>query len=408
MEAVVDVRSGRTGLAVTVSGLGLIACTYGLARYAYGLFLPVFREQFDLSGALSGAIATGGYASYCCAAVLAHRLLARDHARGAAALAGVLAALGCTGIAAAPSAGVLAVGVLVAGSGAGLASPAMVALIAQAVAVPGRPRAQAIVNAGTGAGVLVSGPLALLLTHQWRIAWLCFAVVTILATTGVWIATSRHHPATTPRTAPALRHLGPALTAAVLLGVGSSAIWTFGRELIVNSGYLNATSSSVFWTLLGAAGLAGAFVGDAVQRWDITRTWILLVLLLSASTITVALYPGAALVAFLSASVFGATYVALSGVLISWAATLRPATPAAPTATLFIGLTIGQAIGATLIGVLIDATNPRVAFTAAAVVAATSAIPTLRRRPPRTRQTASHHRAQQGRADESAIVERQR
>jgi len=379
---VVDVRSDRTGLGVTVSGLGVIACTYGLARYAYGLFLPVFREQFALSGALSGAIATGGYASYCGAALLAHRLLGRDHARGAAGLAGVLAALGCTGIAAAPSAEVLAAGVLVAGSGAGLASPAMVALIAQAVTAPGRPRAQAIVNAGTGAGVLVSGPVALLLTHQWRLAWLCFAVVTIMATTRVWAATSRHRPATTPvavpRTAPALGHLGPALTAAALLGVGSSAIWTFGRELVVNNGHLNTTSSTVFWTLLGAAGLAGALVGDAVQRWDITPTWALSALLLSAGTVTLAIYPGDAPVAFLCASVFGTTYVALTGVLIAWAATLQPATPAGATATLFIVLTLGQAIGATLIGVLTDATNPRVAFTAAAVLAATSTIPALR------------------------------
>jgi len=376
-----DMRSGRTGLGVTVSGLGLIACSYGLARYAYGLFLPVFREQFALSGALSGAIATGGYVSYCGAALLAHRLLGREHARGAAGLAGVLAALGCTAIAVAPSAGVLAAGVLVAGSGAGLASPAMVALIAQAVTGPGRPRAQAIVNAGTGAGVLVSGPVALLLTHQWRSAWLCFAIVTILATAGVWAATSRPHPATTPattHTAPALGHLRPALTAAALLGAGSSAIWTFGRELVVTTGHLNTTSSSVFWTLLGAAGLAGALVGDAVQRWDITRTWALSALLLAASTVTLAMYPGAAPVAFLCASVFGATYVALTGVLIAWASALQPATPAGATATLFIVLTLGQAIGATLIGVLTDATNPLVAFTAAAVLAATSTIPALR------------------------------
>ena len=377
-----DMRSDRTGLGVTASGLGLIACTYGLARYAYGLFLPAFREQFALSSALSGAIATGGYVSYCGAALLAHRLVGREHARGATGLAGVLAALGCAGIAVAPSAGMLAAGVLVAGSGAGLASPAMVALIAQAVTAPGRPRAQAIVNAGTGAGVLVSGPVALLLTHQWRLAWFCFAVATILATAGVWAVTSRPHaattPATVPRTAPALGHLRPALTAAALLGVGSSAIWTFGRELVVTTGHLNTTSSSVFWTLLGAAGLAGALVGDAVQRWDIARTWALSALLLAASTVTLAMYPSAAPLVFLCASVFGATYVALTGVLIAWASTLQPATPAGATATLFIVLTLGQAIGATLIGVLTDATNPLVAFTAAAGIAATSTIPALR------------------------------
>jgi len=100
-----DMRSDRTGLGVTVSGLGLIACTYGLARYAYGLFLPAFREQFALSSALSGAIATGGYVSYCGAALLAHRLVGREHARGATGLAGVLAALGCAGIAVAPPPG---------------------------------------------------------------------------------------------------------------------------------------------------------------------------------------------------------------------------------------------------------------------------------------------------------------
>ncbi len=237
--------------------------------------------------------------------------------------------------------------------------------------------------------------MALLLTHQWRLAWLCFAVVIILATTGVWAVTSRHHPATTPVTAPrtahALGHLGPALTAAALLGVGSSAIWTFGHELVVTSGHLSTTSSTVFWTLLGAAGLAGALVGDAVQRWDITRTWALSALLLSASTVTLAMYPGATPVTFLCASVFGATYVALTGVLIAWASALQPATPAPATATLFIVLTLGQALGATLIGVLTDVTNPLVAFTAAAGIGATSAIPALR--PPGgppTPATASH------------------
>jgi len=57
---------------------------------------------------------------------------------------------------------------------------------------------------------------------------------------------------------------------------------------------------------------------------------------------------------------------------------LRLRRPGPSTATLFTVLTLGQAIGATLIGVLTDATNPRVAFTAAAVLAATSTIPALR------------------------------
>ncbi len=35
-------------------GLAMIAVTYGLARFAYGLFLPEMREAFDLSPSLLG------------------------------------------------------------------------------------------------------------------------------------------------------------------------------------------------------------------------------------------------------------------------------------------------------------------------------------------------------------------
>ncbi len=70
--------------------------------------------------------------------------------------------------------------------------------------------------------------------------------------------------------------------------------------------------------------------------------------------------PSAAPVAFFCVSVFGATHVALTGVLI--ARQPHSSQPSAPT----------------LIGVLTDVTNPLVAFTAAAGIAATSAIPALR------------------------------
>lgn len=365
-------------LTVTASGLALIACTYGLARYAYGLFLPVFRTEFGLAGGLSGVIASGGFAAYCAAAVLAHRLLARGRAHRTTGLAGALAVVGCLGIAAAQSAGMLAAGVLVAGSGAGLASPAMVALVVEFINARARPRAQAIVNSGTGAGVLLSGPVALLLTGQWRLAWLCFGILTALATTAVWLSTTpaRRASAAAPSPAePGLRHLAGALTAAALIGVGSSAVWTFGADLVVTTGGLSTTSSIVFWTVLGAAGIGGALAGDGVQRWNITRTWVLLVLLLTASTLALAAYPESAAVSYVCAALFGASYIALTGVLIAWGAVLQPTSPARATATLFIVLTLGQAVGAVMVGAVLDATTPLIAFAVAAAIAMVAAIP---------------------------------
>ena len=49
-----------------------------------------------------------------------------------------------------------------------------------------RDTAQTVVNAGTGVGVLVSGPVALLLLDHWRLAWALFAVVAAGVT--VWVA----------------------------------------------------------------------------------------------------------------------------------------------------------------------------------------------------------------------------
>jgi fucose permease len=52
-------------------GLGMIAVTYGLARFAYGLFLPEMREAFDLSESILGLIGAGSYAGYCVTILIA-------------------------------------------------------------------------------------------------------------------------------------------------------------------------------------------------------------------------------------------------------------------------------------------------------------------------------------------------
>src|SRR5215208_7261381 len=55
--------SGITWL--VAPGLAMIAVTYGLARFAYGLFLPEMRESLDLSESVLGLIGAGSYAGYC-------------------------------------------------------------------------------------------------------------------------------------------------------------------------------------------------------------------------------------------------------------------------------------------------------------------------------------------------------
>ncbi len=169
------------------------------------------------------------------------------------------------------------------------------------------------------------------------------------------------------------------MAAAVLAGAGSAAVWTFGRDLVSASGGLGSAASTGFWTLLGAAGVAGALAGAAVDRWSVSRTWIVLAALLAASTALLGAFPGTLAVAFGCAAVFGGSYVALSGVLIVWSRQLQATNPAGATAILFIALAAGQALGSVGLGSIADAAGSPTAFAAAATAALLSCIGLLSR-----------------------------
>lgn len=371
----------RTSLPFVMSATALIAATYGLARFGYGLFAPAFEQSFALTPTLTGAISSGSFVSYCLAAGAAYRLAASP--RLTVALAGGIAAVGSAGVACSGSAVVLAASMLLAGAGAGFASPGLVTLVEQSVSAGASARAQAVVNSGTGFGVVVAGPLALLLTDQWRTAWWIIAALNIGAAIAV-LVTGRRATTTAAGQRPALRLSGlkplrTASVAALLAGAASAAVWTFGRSLVTSEGQLSDSAATVFWVCLGAAGIAGAFSGDLVIKWGIRKAWTLTAVLMGAATLVLGVLPGNDLAVFTAGACFGASYVALSGVLIAWATDALPGSAAAGTAALFITLALGQAAGAVLIGVLLNATNSVTTFVVASVIAGVSLLPALRR-----------------------------
>jgi MFS family permease len=104
---------------LAAAGLAVIAVCYGLARFAYGLFVPAFTAEFGLGAAAAGAIASSSYAGYCVAVVVAMLATVRWGPRAVATAAVLAAVLGTGLIALAPRTPVLAVGVVVAGSSTG-------------------------------------------------------------------------------------------------------------------------------------------------------------------------------------------------------------------------------------------------------------------------------------------------
>ncbi|SOC49843.1 Predicted arabinose efflux permease, MFS family [Blastococcus aggregatus] len=366
-------RSARHGNALVAAGLAVIAVTYGLARYGYGLYLPEFRAAFGLSSGTAGVIAAGSYAGYCGAAVLAGRLVGSGRARAALWCAGAVAALGCLLVAAAWSGPVLAAGALLAGSGAGAATPATVAAVARTVPATGVPRAQGVVNSGTGAGVVAGGLLVLSVPGAWRWAWVGFAAAALAATAWAdrsarWGGGDGPVPGVGPEEEEARVRLARPLVAAVLAGAGCAGVWTFGRDLLADDGGLPDRLTGLLWCVLGAAGLLGGISGVLVVRVGVRAAWIATVAAAAAGTGVLGVSAGSPVRAALSLALFGAAFVALSGVLLAWGAARAPGTAASAAASLFIGLTVGQAVGAVLLGRVADATSAPVAFTAAAGV----------------------------------------
>lgn len=270
-----------------------------------------------------------------------------------AVLAGTVATGGITLVALAPSAPVLAVGVLVAGSSTGIASPPLAAVVARWVQDDARDSAQTVVNAGTGVGVLVSGPIALVLLDRWRLAWALFAIVAAVVT--VWI--SRVVPAGAPdasdtaASVPRIRTGDRAalLAAAFILGLASIAVWTFGQDAV---GSAPSWLAPVAWTVIGAAGIAGAFLGPVVGWVGIRISWSVLMVLLAVGTAGFVAAAGSAAPVLAAGAVFGAAYIASTGVLLVWATRTYSSSPAVGVGLAFFMIAVGQAVGAPLVGLV--------------------------------------------------------
>ena len=77
-----------------ISVFMLIAVTYGLARFAWGMMMPQVAQQISFSPRASGMLAACSYLAYCLATPGATLLLARWGVRNTAKLAALTAMIG--------------------------------------------------------------------------------------------------------------------------------------------------------------------------------------------------------------------------------------------------------------------------------------------------------------------------
>lgn len=356
-------------------GAALTAISYGLARFAFGLFVPAIRNDLGLTPALVGIIGALPLLSFLLASLVAPLAAVRLGARNTTVLSGGLGIVGLVLISQASGVVSLGVGVIACGLCTGLMMPALTAAMQVLVDRSVHGRVSSIMNAGTSVGVALAVPAVLFMAGVWRSAYLAFAALALVAVIVAWFlipSVSRVTPSDAapppPITALQWRRLFRLSLFAFAMGFVSSAYWIFAPDLVVALGGLPASATGWLWLAAGVAGLGGAVVADLADRNNPPITQALMLMMLATSLALLASSPGQILFGAFSALVFGLAYMSLTGLYLMTGIRLLPGRLSMGPVLPFMAVSLGQAAGSPLVGQLVSNYGYSSAFAAFSVI----------------------------------------
>ena len=344
-------------IALGIAGTSLIAVTYGMARFSWGLMLPEVIVDIPFSPQMAGVISACSFAAYCLAIVASSVLDDRFGPRWMAAAAACCAAAGLAVIAVAGSPAMLAAGLFIAGLSPGLASPSLAAAVDQVVDPETQPTLNTIINSGTSAGIILSVPVLYFLPGGWRAACLVFTLFALACLPAIL----RYVPpgqTTARETPPGWREtlLQRAMLNLMLIaffsGIASAAWWNFGPDVLRHHINVEAGTVNLLWLVGGGAGVMGALTGPLAERIGMKQVYRLSQLAMAVPLVLLAVSQQMHGWLFLAVACCGAGYVTLSGVLLVSGVAVTNNAPATGVAAVFFALAAGQVAGSVLFGLL--------------------------------------------------------
>ncbi len=270
---------------------------------------------------------------------------------------------------------VLFTGLLVGGASAGLVFPPFSDIVARRFPAGRRGRILSAISSGTGWGVALAAPVALLVGADWRLAWLLFALIAAAATAWALAVLPGREEAGSGAKVVVLRpswfvcpRSGPLLIGGLLVGLGSSAFWTFSVDHLATDGGLSSTQSRVFLAVVGVASVGGTMGGDAVRRLGGRATFALAVGIEAVALLLLGLAPSQLGAAMAAAVMFGAAYNVVVAVQVIWSGRVYDERPSAGLAATVGMNALGLLLGPPLLGAVADRTGFAAVFAGAAAL----------------------------------------
>ncbi|WP_298212474.1 YbfB/YjiJ family MFS transporter [Ferrimicrobium sp.] len=355
----------RDRTTATVLGLALgPAVVLGLARFAYALLLPSMQTELSWSLSTAGAMNSANAIGYLVGALSSAPLARRFGTRRSFLIALNITVLSLLLTATSADTTILLLLRALAGvtgaiafiTGAGLVARLAAGQIAHKPAL-----LLGIYFAGGGAGIVISGlSIPVLLAHLpaatgWRWGWILLGLIGIVASVLTWLATRQasepppqpHHDRHWPA-----RRFVPMLSSYGLFGVGYIAYMTFIVAFLHNGG-AGATEITLFWGLLGATSIIGAFFWVRPISALARARGLAVILATLAVGAILPLISHSLPIAMASALLFGGSFLAVVTAVTSVARRSLPEhhwTPAI--ATLTVVFAVGQIIGPVLTGAI--------------------------------------------------------
>ncbi|WP_188455767.1 MFS transporter [Virgibacillus oceani] len=353
---------------IVLPGLAMIAVTYGLARFGYGLMLPEISSTLDMSPTISGVIGSSSYFAYCLAITLATLSIPKLGPRPSIMAAGISAFAGMLLMATSTNDIMLAAGVLVAGASTGFGSPAYGEVVTKTIQKPLQDKANTWINAGTGFGVLISGPIMLFLSGDWRLVYILFTFIALAVLIWNFINIPRiqrqegFKQNTFDIKKTDMKRSIFLVIASLVMGVATAIYWTFSKDYITNEGNFSQLTTSIFWIMIGVSGIAGGVAGNLIEKLGIVKAYRLTIMIAFLSIVILPIFNSQIVLIYLSALFFGSSYVFFTGVLLVWGVKLYPRRSSLGIGLPFLTLALGQIIGSAIAGVLIQSIDYKMAF----------------------------------------------